>query len=219
MPPVRVSGSKWFVRVDGPESFLRTKCRQVAEWIDTTSMLAVYHEGSKKENPHTHFIIEMSSLLQKQSFDIRIKNTFEVQKGTAYSTKLWDGLYGEGAGSYLFHEVDAPILSNKGFTDLHINNFKEINAKVQAVVKINNEKANNKLIDKALEKFKDYEWNRQMKFDIFKYMLECVRDGENYHPGDFLLVRYVEEVNLKLCPRDKFDQLVSNKFENLFRDR
>lgn len=219
MPAVRVSGSKWFVRVDGPESFLRQKCQEVQGWIDTSKILAVYHKGDKKDNPHTHFILEMLTTLQKQSFDVRIKNTFEVQKGTAYSTKLWDGLYGEGAGSYLFHEEDAPILCNKGFTEIDINHFKEINEKVQAVMKINNEKANTKLVGKALEQFHTTPWNRQLKFDIFKYMMTCIKNGENYHPGDFLLVRYVEEVNLRLCPTNQFENLVSTKFDNLFRDR
>ena len=219
MPAVRVSGSKWFVRVDGPESFLRQKCQEVCGWIDRSKMLAVYHTGERKENPHVHFIIEMATTLQKQSFDIRIKNTFEVQKGTAYSTKLWDGLYGEGAASYMFHEADAPILCNKGFTEIDINHFKEINAKVQAVMKINNEKANTKLIGKAYDKFVFTPWSRQLKKEIFRYMMECIKNGENYHPGDFILVRYVEEVNIKLCPSNQFDNLVETKFDNLFRDR
>ena len=217
MPPVRVSGDKWFVRVDGAESFLRSKCQEVAGWLDTTQLLAVYHLGQKKENPHCHFVIEMSSTLQKQSFDIRIKNLFEVVKGTSYSTKLWDGNYGEGAASYLFHETDAPILSCKGYTEIHINGFKSANESVQKMILINKEKANTKLLDKALDEFTPLEYHSTTKFEIYLYMLNCIRKSENYHPGDHNLKRYVLEVDLKLQPEDRFRDYAQSSYDNLFR--
>lgn len=221
MPPaVRVISDKWFVRADGPESFLRQKCRELQSWIDVLTCHGVYHAGtSKKENPHTHIIMTMSSTLQKQSFDIRIKKLFEVVDRNAYSTKAWDGAMGEGAGSYLYHESnDSPVLCNKGFDETAIDGFKTANASVQRMVAINNEKANTKLVGLALEEFKDSEWNAgSLEFEIFKYMLKRTKDGDNYHPGEWKLKAYVQEVHLRLCPDSRFDDFAYSKYEKIFR--
>jgi len=214
----RVVSDKWFVRVDGPESFLRQKCEELSRWIDTQSCHGVYHAGaSKKENPHTHIIMTMLSTLQKQSFDIRIKKLFEVDNRNGYSTKAWDGNLGEGAGSYLYHESDdSPVLCNKGFTELHIVEFKRANASVQRVVALNKEKANTKLIDLAMEEFKDSEWSYALEEDIFNYMLYRIKNGDNYHPGDFRLKTFVQEVHLRLLPKSKFQEFAHYRYQKMF---
>jgi len=217
---VRVSGSKWFVRSDGPQSFLSDKCKAVAQWIDCTNVLAVFHQGGTKENPHMHMIIEMASELQKQSFDVRIKTLFET-KGNGYSTKLWDGLYDEGAGSYLFHEGEesSPIIVNKGFTELHIANFIDIAKRVNRVIAKNKEKASTRLVERALEVFKDVPHDNDLEYSVFKYMMEEIKNGNAYHPGQGILIKFVKETMLRLCPRTKFEEYCLREYENLFLRR
>jgi len=215
----RVTSDKWFVRVDGELLFLRQKCGELSQWIDTHSCHGVFHVGATtKENPHAHIIMSMTSVLQKQSFDVRIKKLFEIQSRNAYSTKPWDGRYeGETAGSYLYHEGnDSPVLCNKGFTELHINAFKEANALVQKVVKANKEKANTKLIGKALEAFKNAPFNNELECEVFTYMLKECRDGANYYPGDFQIKKFVQEVCMKLCPGNQFEEYAFQKYRDLF---
>lgn len=215
----RVVSDKWFVRVDGPESFLATKCRELSGWIDADKVFGVYHTGKTKENPHCHMLIAMTSILQKQSFDVRIKKLFEIDKKTQYSTKVWDGNYGEGAGSYLYHESDdPPILVNKGFTELHIQGFKDANALVQRVMAQANEKANTKLIEKALAEFSttSMDNNKILEWEVFKYMLQCIKNGENYHPGEFNLMKYVAEVVLRLSNAQQFEDYAWTRYQKLF---
>lgn len=214
----RVVSDKWFVRVDGRESFLRQKCGELSSWIDVQVCHGVFHAGKSKENPHVHIIIMMLSTLQKQSFDVRIKKLFEITQRSEYSTKAWDGAYGEGAGSYLYHEGDdSPVLCSKGLTELHVNGFKEANASVQRVVAINKEKANTKLIDLAMVEFHETEWSYAMEEDIFTYMLNRIKKGDNYHPGDFRLKTFVQEVHLRLLPQSKFAEFAHYRYNKMFQ--
>ena len=103
----------WFVRSDGAEEFLRQKCGELSRWIDVEAVLAVYHVGGSKENPHCHAVIQLGSEPQKQSFDKRIKGLFGIEKRSQYSTKVWDGLRDAGAASYMFHEAEARVLVSK----------------------------------------------------------------------------------------------------------
>jgi len=214
----RVSGDKWFVRVTGQESFLRQKCRELQGWIDTSTCHGVFHAGaSTKENPHVHIIMSMTQVLQKQSFDIRIKKLFEVA-GAQYSTKLWDGEYGSGAGSYLYHEGDdSPVLCSKGLTDLHIEGFKEANKQTQRVVALAKEKAETKLVGKAVNEFKHRPFSMDMEEEIFIYMLKLCKDGENHFPGDFGLKKYTQEAHMKLCPDMDFMDYAERKYREIFR--
>lgn len=218
--PVRVSGTKWFVRVDGPQTFLTDKCKVMSQWIDCTNILAVYHQGGTKENPHSHMLVEMMSELQKQSFDVRIKTLFET-KGNGYSTKLWDGLYDEGAGSYLFHEGedDSLIIVNKGFTELHINNFKDIAKRINKVIAKNKEKASVRLPERAILQFKDATHDHDLEFSVFQFMMSEIKNGNAYHPGQGILIKYVKETMLRLCPNTRFDEYCLREYENLFLRR
>lgn len=211
-PPVKppasgksIKGSNWFVRLDGPEEFLRQKCGELATWIDVKAVLAVYHMGGSKENPHCHAVVETSSEIQKQSWDIRIKKLFNVEKRSQYSTKLWDGARDAGASSYMFHESEAKILCNKGWSDAELQSAKVACDAVQKVVAMNKERASTKLVDKALEHFANQTPTRT---EILKYMLLECRDGNSYYPGTFMLKKYVEEVQLKLTTKADIDTFV-----------
>jgi len=160
----------------------------------------------------------MTSELQKQSFDVRIKKLFETS-GTAYSTTVWDGEYGYGAGSYLYHEGDdSPVLCSKGITELHVQAFKDANREAQKVIAANKGKANTKLIDKALEQFATEHWSMDMEEDIFNYMLKEVKNGQNYLPngGLYGLKRFTQEVHLRLCPETQFAQYSHFQYRALF---
>lgn len=187
---------KWFCRVDGTKDFLREKCKQMSGWVDVVSMLAAFHMGERKENPHAHFVVETTSEIQKQSFAIRIKALFAVEKKTQYALAVWDGDRGVGAVSYLFHEDDVEILVNRGFSDGDIERAREANRAVQRVVAVNKEKASNKLAEKAYERFKSDDGFSRVA--CLAYMLGEIKAGENYHPGEFMLKRYVEEVEVRL---------------------
>lgn len=190
-----VKSRLWFVRADGQKSFLKEKCELLARGLDVVRCIAAYHTGKTGENPHTHICIEIRNEIQKQSFAIRIKNLFEIVKKSQYALDVWDGHDGKGAMSYLYHEENAEILCNKGFTDTQLAAAKEANAAVQAVVAVNQERASNKLVEKALTRF---EGEKPDRIDILYFMLQAINSGENYHPGSFMLKKYVEEVQIKL---------------------
>lgn len=212
---VRVVSRQWFVRSDGSEEFLRQKCGELATWIDVKAVLAVYHVGSSKENPHCHAVIELTSELQKQSFDVRIKKVFGIEKRSQYATKIWDGVRDAGASSYMFHESDAPILVRKGWSDDDLAQAKASCAAVQKVVAMNKERASTKLVDKAIEHFGKASPSRG---EILRWMLLECRDGGSYYPGAFMLKKYVEEVQLKLTDKADFEFFASDLEAQLWRN-
>lgn len=197
--------SCWFVRLDGAKEFLRQKCGELGTWIDVKAVLAVYHVGGSKENPHCHAVVETTSEIQKQSWDLRIKKLFGIEKRSQYATKVWDGIRDAGASSYMFHEEHCEVLCRKGWTDDELFAAKESCKAVQKVVAVNQQRASTKLVDKALEHFGKSNPSRR---EILKFMLLECRDGNSYYPGTFMLKRYVEEVELKLTGKDDFDSYV-----------
>lgn len=211
MPSVARS-KKWFVRVDGPQEHLRTKLHDVLGWIDTCALLGAYHVGDKKENPHCHFVIEMSTELQKQSFDTRIKKLFDVQNRSQFSSKPWDGA--DGACSYLFHEAESVVLVNKGFPDERIQQFKKLNEDVQKVVQINRERGGKRVVEKLLDEFD----STCTRGTIGRRLLEMIRDGEMYDNGDYKLRNMIEEIYLKTRTKNQWDAYVSDRLCTVLKD-
>jgi len=189
-----VLSSTWFCRVDGVSEFLKSKMPQLAE--QSVRLLAAYHLGEKKDNPHMHFVIQLYRPVQKQSFALRVKELFGIEKKTQYALEVWDGQDGHGACSYLFHEESAVILHNKSFSDDQIETAKLANDAVQRVVTINKAKASTKLIEKAANHFLNNEFS---KVNCIEFMLQAIKDGEHYHPGEFMLKRYTEEIEVRMC--------------------
>lgn len=212
---VRVCGTCWFVRSDGSEEFLRQKCGELATWIDVKAVLAVYHVGGSKENPHMHAVIETTSQIQKQSWDKRIKVLFGIEKRSQYATKLWDGVRDAGASSYMFHEAEAKIFIRKDWSDAELDAAKASCALVQKVVSMNKEKASTKLVDKAVEYYANQTPSRG---DIFRWMLKECRDGGSYYPGGYNLKKYVEEVQLKLTDKTNFEYFAMELEAQLWRN-
>lgn len=211
--PSTTKSYKWFVRVDGAKEYLYSKCQAMLGWIDILKVLALYHVGETRENPHCHFVIELTSELQKQSFDKRIKTLFDVQKSTSYSSKVWDGK--DSACSYMFHECDVNILCNKGFADEDIDRFKEQNATVQAVVAVNKERAPGRKVERVVEQLRN---DNPTRHEIGQRFLEMIRDGEMYEPGNFKLAQMIEEVFLKTRTASQWDEYVKDRLHTiLFR--
>lgn len=194
----------WFVRVDGPKEFLEKKAKELADKLDTVAILGAYHQGQTKENPHIHFVIELDSEPQKQSFAVRMKTLFNIEKGkrSQHAIDVWDGKRGAGACSYLFHEQDACIIVNKGFSDSDIDDAKQANEIVQRVVSVNKQRASHKFIDKAVVKF---EGQYPKEKELLEYMMRLCKEGELYWPGTYRAKQLIEEVQIMLCGEDELE--------------
>lgn len=203
--------SKWFVRIDGEVSYLRPKIIAFAECIDLVGMLCVAHTGSKKENPHVHAVIEMCSEVQKQSFALRVKKTFEVVD-RGYALDVWDGKKAEyGAGSYLFHETDAIIVLQKGWSDDEIKEAQRIAKLTNEAVAEAKEKASVKFVEKAIAKF---EGKSPSAFHLFEYLMQEVAQGMHW-PGTYKAKQMVEEVEIKMT--NNLAHLTQIYYNTIFR--
>lgn len=206
---------KWFARVDGAGlEALRDKYMKLIGAIDTKCLFGAFHLGEKKDNPHIHFVIEIANPVQKQSFALRIKTLFGIEKKSQYALAVWDGVKGPGAMSYCYHEPDAVILPHTGISGDDIERAKFANESVQRVVAVNKEKASHKLVEKAYE----YCRNELNHFDIHKcltFMLSEIKEGNNYHPGEFMLKRYCEEVQVRM--EDNTESLASEMINRWYR--
>lgn len=207
-----VKSKLWFCRVDGNKEFLEEKLKELLGC--SVSLLAVFHEGKTKENPHCHFVCEMENETQKQSFALRVKTLFCITKKTQYALDVWDGERAKGAVSYLFHEEKALILALKNFTEHEVQNAKDIAVSVNKVVEDAKQKASHKLLEKAYEYMKDKEWNRVR---CLSFMLKEINKGENYHPGDYMLKRYVEEIEVRMLDEESIDLYASELANRLWR--
>lgn len=206
----------WFARIDGDKDSLAKACKVLADQIDIQRMVAYQHEGRKDENPHCHFVVESLNIVQKQSFVARYKSIFDIKTKNDHSCKVWDGRTdGETALSYMFHDSAREQLICKGVSEDELEYARKINESVQKVVEQNKEKASNKLVEKAIEHFSS---EKPEKYNILKFMLECIHKGENYHPGAFRLKSFVEEVEIKLCKNEtELDIVCGQMYNNLWR--
>ena len=214
MPTAKSTMSEhWFVRVDGELEVLRPKVLQFAQRLDVKALLGVAHMGKTKENPHAHMCIHMSKAVQKQTFQIAIKTHFSVVD-RGYAVDIWDGNYLAGAVTYVFHEDDAPILCHKGWYDEEIATLVAKGKLIADAVDDQKQKASTRLVDKATQHFSA---GSPTKSHILDYMLNEVKSGRNYYPGQFKLKSFVEEVEIKLCPPNQFHSLVNSIYNNLWR--
>lgn len=206
-----VKSNAWFVRVDGNKEFLTQKLKELEVSPDTIDLLAVFHRGEKKENPHAHFVITTFTIVQKQSFAIRMKTLFDITNRNQYAIEVWDTQKDKGAVSYMFHEEDAPILVKKNFLEEDLVKAKTVCAEVQKVVARNKEKASVRLVERALE-----EPGLDTRLDILTWMLRQIKEGLAYHPGNYKLKQYVEEVEIRKS--EDVGEYARNLERQLWRD-
>lgn len=208
MPSV-VRSKMWYIRITAPWEFLKQKISTVREWIDYDGDFSGYHIGESTEKPHMHIALRLTSELQKQSMDKRLKELFQV-KGSDYSSKPWDG--NEDALSYMFHDKHEEYENHIGFTDDDIERLKARNRQVQKIVAEAKEKASNKVVDYVLNKIKDsgnYWSIRDIALEIWK----GVHSGQFYHPGH-LYKRYVEEI---YCKQSTDEESLVMNFDRMFK--
>lgn len=211
MPQVDRS-DKWFVRITLPHLILKEKVAQLL-WVDVVKLLVVTHVGDKTEKEHCHFVVEMSSNLQKQSLLHRVKKIYGVTGNEQLSAKPWDG--NTDACSYLFHDPVAEIIHNKGYTDEDITAYRIRNESVQKIVAENKKRASGRCVDRALKAIADGELTRD-SVKIAMYLFKLIRDGEMYEPGDFLIKRYVEEIMSKSVSGVEWEKYAVSRAEKLF---
>jgi len=221
VPASRQVSDKWFVRVDGEKEFLRQKCLDMAKSSENATIHAVFHTGSKKENPHIHYILSRDKAIQKQAFDNSVKKLFGVA-GTQYSTKPWDGEY-KGAGSYLYHEEDeetpADVFVSKGITEIHVTTMREHAKEWRATVQEKKAKASVTLVQKAIAHFNVSDGTRVSLERIWVFMMDKVRAGENYFPGENIMRKYAIEVLIAIGDKSYWDQYVQDSFARAFPTR
>lgn len=211
MPQVDRS-DKWFVRITLPHLILKEKVAQLL-WVDVVKLLVVTHVGDKTEKEHCHFVVEMSSNLQKQSLLHRVKKIYGVTGNEQLSAKPWDG--NTDACSYLFHDPVAEIIHNKGYTDEDVAAYRLRNESVQKIVAENKKRASGRCVDRALKAIADGELTRD-SVKIAMYLFKLIRDGEMYEPGDFLIKRYVEEIMSKSVSGVEWEKYAVSRAEKLF---
>lgn len=117
-----------FLRVDKdyttPEDFKRFLLSD-----DYPKVLAMAHNGTNKENPHWHAIIQTE--LSVDTFRKRVKKEFPKLSGIkSYNLTYWDGKL-VGAGSYMFHEKQEEIFLNKGYSEEELKEMRQANALIR----------------------------------------------------------------------------------------
>lgn len=217
MPSV-VKSDKWFFRVTLPHEAVKVmwgEALQTVKLLDMSRCLIVGHIGEKTEKPHVHGIIELSKILQKQSFDVRLKSIFGVS-GADYSFKQWDGNMEHGAGSYLYHDPHATEVYCKGFTEEERNKFRECNKQIQSVVEENKSRASGRCVERILLMIHESntKWSRSA---IAYQILRDIRDDKMYECGDFVIRKYIEEIYCKQLSRDEWNQYAQMRVDGLVR--
>jgi len=208
MPNIRASNS-FFCRISYQHSELEGPMNALAAWVDMAKVIVATHKGDTKENEHVHMCIELTTTIQKQSFDVRLKKLFNLAGGNKdFSTKVWDKSL--DACSYLFHEPDAQVVLNRGHTDDDIALYKRMNERVQTIVKQNKEAGANKSINRIIELV-----GVDCTHDAILHAIhDDVRAGKMYHPG-FRLVAMVEEVYIKTRSDASYERFKEVHFANL----
>lgn len=208
MPNIKASNS-FFCRISYQHAELEGPLNALAAWVDMARVIVATHKGDTKENEHIHMCVELTTTIQKQSFDVRLKKLFNLAGGNKdFSTKVWDKSL--DACSYLFHELDAQVVLNRGHTDDDIALYKRMNERVQAIVKQNKEAGANKSINRIIELVGVDCTHDQILHAIH----DDVRAGKMYHPG-FRLVAMVEEVYIKTRSDTSYERFKEVHFANL----
>lgn len=210
--------TRWWIRIDGPHEFLKSKYLAVCGWPDHVSSGIAYHLGEKKDNPHCHIALTTSSDIQKQSLAVRIKSLFDIKTKGAYMVEPWDGQL--KVFSYMYHdgesEENVDVTRAKLSPDdiAHISTLRSV---YKEIVTSANEKAKHKCITGTLEaiQFSGSIWTPK---DIMRFILSGVRENKWYNPGPCLF-RYVDEIYLKQGSAEEGEECLEklvNKYYNQY---
>lgn len=208
MPSIAKS-TKWFVRVTAPWEFIKQKVPTMQGWLDYSGMMIAYHTGAKGKAKHAHIALVLTSELQKQSIDARLKKLFDVEK-TNYSSKVWDG--DTKALSYMYHDDKGEVVDYLGLSEEQITKIKEYNNVIQVAVKQAKEKASYRIVEYALGKLT----GQPTRMEIGRCILRAVANREFHDPGDFMLERYINEVQLIMANDEReLDSIITERLLKL----
>lgn len=208
MPSVAKS-NQWFVRITAPWEHIKDKLSTIQGWIDFSGMMVGLHHGDKQGAPHGHIAIRLKSELQKQSADVRFKKLFDVA-GRQYSSKPWDGNI--KALSYLYHDKKGEVINHMNLSDKEIDDIKSLNEEIQKVVEVNKGRSSHKVVDYVMGQANEG-WSR---YEIGQCILRAVAQGLFYDPGDFVLERYINEIELRLNNgKDGLEEVIASRLNRL----
>lgn len=209
MPLTKVS-EDWFVRITQPHEFVKIQLSSILTWSSVKRVLVVSHVGEKTKKQHVHLLLSVVRPLQQQTVSVMFKKFFLEPR--CISVKQWDGkCEGESALSYLWHDTSAQILFNKGFDDDIINASKQVCADVVNVVNERKQRSPGHCVSKILDEIIKSKrvWNEQQ---ICMRILNMIRDGQMYEPGDFMITRYVNEIYSKQPQeRERWNNWANNR--------
>lgn len=194
MPLTKVS-KDWFIRITQPHDFIKNQLGDIKVWPSVVRVLVVSHIGEKTKKQHVHMLLSLNKELQQQSVNVIFKKLFTEAR--CISVKIWDGkTEGQSALSYLWHDESAEILFNKGFTDDELEASRVVCKGVVEEVNKRKQRAPGHCVSKILDEITESNrvWNEE---EICWRILQLVREGQIYEPGDFLIQRYVNEINSK----------------------
>lgn len=194
MPLTKVS-QDWFIRITQPHEFIKNQLGDIETWPSVTRVLVVSHVGEKTKKQHVHMLLSLNKELQQQSVNVIFKKLFTEAR--CLSVKVWDGKTdGQSALSYLWHDKSAEILFNKGFTDIEIEASRVVCSGVVQEVNKRKQRAPGHCVSKILDEIIESNriWNEEQ---ICLRILQMVQQGLIYEPGDFMIGRYVNEINSK----------------------
>jgi len=217
MPSIAKS-DKWFFRITLAHQtvdILWKEALNTIKLLDMTRCLIISHVGEKTEKEHVHGIIEISKVLQKQSFDVRLKSIFNVS-GADYSSKPWDGGMEHGAGSYMYHDPCCVEVYNKGFTEAQLTRFRECHADVALVVEEAKSRASGRCVERILLRIKESnrDWTRR---EIVMKILNDIKEDLMYECGDFNLTKYTEEIYMRQLKDDAWLEYANYRCTHVLR--
>jgi len=207
--PSLAKSRMWYVRITAPWEYIENKLSGITEKIWYDGMMVGYHHGDKAGAPHAHIALKTKSELQKQSIDKALKDVFGLTSRTTYSSKPWDG--DMKALSYMYHDSKGKVVDYMGLSEEQLDDLRRSCALITAAVKVAKEKASHKVIDYVIERH-DPAWGRS---EIGECILRAVANGTFHDPGDFMLERYINEVELRTATKETLDDIIYARLNRL----
>lgn len=201
MPSVARS-KMWYIRITAPWEHIQVKVKEMKGWVDYVGCFIGYHVGDKTKKRHCHIALKISSELQKQSLDTRMKKLFGVERSD-YSSKPWDGE--DDALAYMYHDPSGEIDNSLGLSSEQVEKLRSRNADIQKIVSKAKEQASNRVVDYVLGKISEAGAEPWTADEIGYAIQKAIYQGLFYDPGDFVLERYINEILCKQCQTE--DQL------------
>lgn len=207
--PATVKSDKWYIRLTAPWTYIEERLPKMKELIWYGGCMVGYHKGDKQGTPHAHIALKMKQTLQKQSVDTALRRVFGLEGRSVYSSKVWDGDH--KALAYLYHDKDGRVENYMGLSEQEIDDLRRANDIVQVAVKAAKERASHRILDYVIERYDPY-WTR---IEIAHCILTAVARGEFHDPGDFMLERYVNEVELRCATKETLEEVITSRLRRI----